>query len=189
MPWTKIIEKEGNQQKLQKYKIAVNMCNAKRKPLGAPPPILTWTNTDAGENPTTDWHSEDTWVEMGSYFYSNGFIFILKEVSIFLSHDNLIYVWRSHFLRYEIMQGGEYFFLTMRDCTMWTLYLCSYHCSPKVPGGPVDATNASLGLLFRVTFPSGSCCPTSFQLTQYNTTLSPLFLIQQRLNDCHLFWN
>ena len=36
-----IIEKEGNQQKLQKYKIAVNMCNAKRKPQGAPPPILT----------------------------------------------------------------------------------------------------------------------------------------------------
>ena len=135
------------------------------------------------------WRESNHWLTLWGHLSWNGFILLLKWVHIytqrglhFLSHDNLIYVWRSHFLRYEIMQGGEYFFLTMRDCTMWTLYLCSYHCSPKVPGGPVDATNASLGLLFRVTFPSGSCCPTSFQLTQYNTTLSLLFLIQ------HVFW-
>ena len=47
-PWKKIIEKEGNQQKLQKYIIAVNMCKEKRKSQGAPSPTLTWTNTDAG---------------------------------------------------------------------------------------------------------------------------------------------
>ena len=44
----KIIEKEGNQQKLQKYIIGVNMCKEKRKSQGAPSPILTLTNTDAG---------------------------------------------------------------------------------------------------------------------------------------------